>query len=158
VEGIGSIKARERLLYLSTHVSRFNFASCVVDDKIFVIGGQRYIESNQSFYTREALSSVEVYDIKADQWSIGASTPLQVYNTCVGVVDNSYLYVCGTTEQTFDTNAFGYMFTSVFRMSLSTGEWTVISNDVTDITTNYRCVLAKINVRKLRKYKGKPKN
>lgn len=137
----------------SMRIGRFNFGMAVVNEKIYVIGGQRYLESQNSFYTREALSSVEVYDISCDQWSIGASTPHSIYNTGCCLLDNN-LYVCGTTEYRYDTSSsslYGYMFTSVYKFDVLNCNWTIIEHDVTDLRTNYRCLAARINTRKLKK-------
>jgi hypothetical protein len=136
----------------SMRIGRFNFGVVCIHEKIYVIGGQRYLESEQSFYTREALSTVEIYDVMLDQWSIGPSTPYSIYNTGICFVDDD-LYVCGTTEYKYDTNSvFGYMFTSIFKLNVLTGDWNIIEHDVTDLRSNYRCISAHLNTRKLKKH------
>lgn len=138
---------------------RFNFGAVVLNAKIFVFGGQRYDESEDSFFTREALDSVEIYDIKADQWYEGTKMPSPLYNTGVGLSDedSKSIYVCGTTECKYSGNRLmGFMFTSVFRMDISnldTNEikWTVVEHDVSEIKSNYRCLTARVNTRKLKR-------
>ena len=98
------------------------------------------------------MSTVEIYDIQSDQWSIGPSTPYSIYNTGICLVDND-LYVCGTTEYKYDSaSVFGYMFTSIFKLNVITGDWSIIEHDVTDLRSNYRCISAHLNTRKLKKH------
>ena len=137
---------------------RFNFGACVFNEKIYVFGGQRYNESEQSYYTREALDSVEIFDFKTRKWSMGVKMPNPLYSIGVCLYDDDFkcIYVCGTTECSYSgTTLAGFMFTSVFRLEVdSNGEkmkWTIIDKDVSEIKTNYRCVAARINTRKLHK-------
>ena len=140
-------------------IGRFNFGACVLNNKIFIFGGQRYNESEQSYYTREALDSVEIYDIDKKEWSPGESMPNPLYNTGICKYDDEDIYVCGTTECKFSGNTLmGFMFTSVFRMNYAKqckedadcrAKWTVVEHEVTDIKSNYRCVAAKLNTKKL---------
>lgn len=143
-------------------IGRFNFGACVINSKIYVFGGQRYITNEQNYFTREALESVEVFDLVTREWSIGDSMPSPLYNTGVCVFDNedsNCIYICGTTECKYSgTTLFGFIFTSVFRLEFSKDvnndtklKWTVVEHDVSDIKSNYRCVAAKINTRKLHK-------
>lgn len=138
----------------SMRIGRFNFGACVVGNRIYVIGGQRFIESdNESLFTRIALNSVEIYDIINDQWSIGPSVPQPIYNTSFLLSNNNQLFVFGTTEcRTRESNMFGFIFTSLFKFDLSLDEWSLVENDITDVKSNYQCVSAKINTRKLHKY------
>lgn len=136
---------------------RFNFGACTLNDQIYVFGGQTYNESEQSFYTREALDSFEIYDIKTQQWSQGTNMPSPLYNTGVCVYDekNKCIYVCGTTECKYSGNTLlGFMFTSVFRLELlaeNKMKWTVVEHDLSDIKSNYRCLAVRLNTRKLYK-------
>ena len=66
------------------------------------------------------------------------------------------IYVCGTTECKFSGNTLlGFMFTSVYRLELLNGnermKWTVVEHDLSDIKSNYRCIAARLNTRKLYK-------
>ena len=137
----------------SMRIGRFNFGVCCINENsIFVIGGQRYLESEQSLYTREALSSVEIYDIYSDQWSIGPSTPYPIYNPGICLIGND-LFVCGTTEHCYDNNSeYRYMFTGILKMDVISREWTIIENNITDLRTNYRCISAQLNTRKLKRH------
>lgn len=139
-------------------IGRFNFGACALNDKIYVFGGQRYNESEQSYYTREALDSVEIYDTQTQEWSLGNDTmPNPLYNTGVCIYDdkNKCVYVCGTTECKYSGNTLlGFMFTSVFRLEFLREDkmkWTVVEHDLSDIKSNYRCIAAKLNTRKLYK-------
>jgi hypothetical protein len=145
----------------SMNVGRFNFGACLLNDKIYVFGGQRYNESEQNYFTREALDSVEIYDLNTKEWTFGTKLPSSLYNTgvCVYDNDNKCIYVCGTTECKYSGNTlFGFMFTSVFRLEFSNDvnndtkmKWTIVEHDVSDIKSNYRCVSAKLNTRKIHK-------
>jgi N-acetylneuraminic acid mutarotase len=142
----------------SMHVGRFNFGACVLADRIYVFGGQRYDESEENYFTREALDSVEIFDLDKREWSAGPKMPAPLYNTGVCVFDEQRkcIYVCGTTECKYsNTKLFGFMFTSVFRLDFVDEErtkWTVVEHDVSDIKTYYRCVSARVNTRKLHKF------
>ena len=150
--------SRANLQVLFFCFQRFNFGAIVLNEKIYVFGGQRYDESEDSFFTREALDSVEIYDIETDQWSEGVKMPSPLYNTGVGLsdADSNSIYVCGTTECKYSgSRLMGFMFTSVFRMDIlneKTHEikWTVIEHDVSEIKSNYRCITVRVNTRKLK--------
>lgn len=144
----------------SLNIGRFNFGACVLNDKIYAFGGQTYAEAEMHFFTRKALDSVEVYDIKSNKWSFGAKMPMPLYNTGVGYYDEKFksIYLSGTSESQYTgTTLFGYMFTSLFRMEFldETGgqfKWTIVENDVSDIKAYYRCIAAKVNTKKLYKF------
>lgn len=139
-------------------VGRFNFGACVLENKIYIFGGQRYNES-ESYYTREALDSVEIYDLDTREWSSGPTMPSSLYNTAVCKYDEKSLYLCGTTECKFSGNTLiGFMFTSVFRLEFMNNtlngngtKWSVVEHEVTDIKSNYRCVATRLNTSKLNK-------
>lgn len=122
----------------SMRVGRFNFGACVRDKKIYIFGGQRYNESD-SYYTRESLDSVEVYDIESDQWAMCEPMPSSLYNTAVCAYDTDCLYLCGTTECKFSGNTIiGFMFTSIFRLEFKDNtldgkavKWTIVEHEVT---------------------------
>lgn len=143
------------------NIGRFNFGACVINSNlIYIFGGQRYNESEQSYYTREALDSVEIYNVVTGEWKIMCEKmPQSLYNTGVCKYDDKEkcLYVCGTTECTFSgSTIMGFMFTSVFRLELKdhlldSFKWTIVEQDVSDIKSNYRCVAVKLNTCKLYK-------
>ena len=142
-------------------MKRFNFGACVLNDKIYVFGGQRYNESEENYFTREALDSVEIYDIATDKWSFGLNLPSTLYNTGICIYDNDFkcIYLCGTTECKYSGNTlFGFMFTSVFRLELISDanndykmKWTIVEHDVSNIKSNYRCIAAQLNTQRLHK-------
>jgi N-acetylneuraminic acid mutarotase len=140
-------------------VGRFNFGACVLSEKIFVFGGQRYDESEENYFTREALDSVEIYDLKSRKWKQGPKMPAPLYNTGVCVFDEQRkcIYVCGTTECKYSkTKLFGFMFTSVFRLEFIDEEitkWSVVEHDVSEIKTYYRCIAARVCSQKLHQFK-----
>lgn len=145
---------------------RFNFGSCIVDDHLYAFGGQRYSESEEHYFTREALDSVEVYDVKnGGEWKLGPKMPASLYNTGCFVIDEQQpsksVYLCGTTEcQYSGTTLFGFMFTSVFRLDFCNEQlanktklkWTIVEHDVSEVKAYYRCVGARVNTRKLIKF------
>ncbi len=130
-----------------------------MNDKIYVFGGQRYLESEQNYFTREALDSVEMFDLNTREWCVARNMPNSLYNTgvCVYDDDSKCIYVCGTTECKYSGNTlFGFMFTSLFRLEFQTDlnnqikmKWTVVEHDLSDIKSNYRCIAAKLNTNKL---------
>jgi hypothetical protein len=138
-------------------IGRFNFGSCLIESQIYVFGGQRYNESEQSYYTREALDSVEVYNIKTNEWHTAVDMPSPLYNCGTIIYDDNKkcVYICGTTECKYSgSTLLGFMFTSVYRLELNgndTMKWTVVEHDLTDIKSNYRCIAARLNTRKLYK-------
>lgn len=133
----------------------------MLNDKLYVFGGQRYNESGAHFFTREALDSVEVYDFKTKVWTTSLKMPAPLYNTGVCVYDesNKSIYLCGTTECQYGGNSiFGFMFTSAFRLDFVNDinnktklKWTIVEHDVSEIKAYYRCVCARVNTRKLYK-------
>lgn len=144
-------------------VGRFNFGACLIDQKILVFGGQRYDESEENYFTREALDSVEVYDLKTNKWLPGLRMPAPLYNTgvCVWVDEQpakKWIYLCGTTECKYSkTKLFGFMFTSVFKLELNENDnemvkWSVVEHDVSDIKTYYRCIAARVGTKRLYKF------
>ncbi|CAF0718298.1 unnamed protein product [Brachionus calyciflorus] len=150
----------------SLKIGRFNFGACVHQDRIYTFGGQRYAESREHYFTREALDSVEIYNLKTNEWTWGPKMPAPLYNTgiCIYEDNKNSIYLCGTTECQFSgTTLFGFMFTSVFRLDFendmnetsssnsSKSKWTIVEHDVSDIKAYYRCISAKINSRKLHK-------
>lgn len=84
---------------------------------------------------REALDSVEVYDLNTKQWSLVDPMPAPLYNTAVCQRDANTLYLAGTTECKFSGNTLiGFMFTSVFRLQWTDSgkaNWTVVEHEVT---------------------------
>lgn len=133
-----------------------------MNEKIYVFGGQRYAESEEHYFTREALDSVEIFDFKTREWTAGVKMPAPLYNTGVCVFDdkNQSIYLCGTTEcQYSGTTLFGFMFTSVFRLDFINGsnketrtKWSIVEHDVSEIKAYYRCVAGRVNTRKLHKF------
>jgi len=154
-------KTREWTEISKMLVGRFNFGACVLNNKIYVFGGQRYNESEQNYYTREALDSVEMFDLNTREWSMVTQMPSPLYNTGVCVYDDDFkcVYVCGTTECKYKTNTLiGFIFTSVFRLEILNDlnnetkyKWTVVEHDVSEIKSNYRCLAAKLNTKKIHK-------
>ena len=142
-------------------IGRFNFGACVLNNRIYAFGGQRYNESDQNYYTREALDSVEMFDLTTREWSLVSKMPSPLYNTgvCIYDDDSTCVYVCGTTECKYSGNTLiGFMFTSVFRLEFINDQnnceklkWTVVEHDVSEIKSNYRCLAAKLNTKKIHK-------
>lgn len=138
-----------------------------------MFGGQRYSASEEHYYTREALDSVETYDLRAANatWTLGPQMPASLYNTgCLVMPSGPHVsvYVCGTTERQYSgSSLFWFMYTSVFRLDLITSadpsaavselasvvrpraRWTVVEHDVSEVKAYYRCVAARLNTSKL---------
>jgi len=91
----------------SMPIPAFGYASDVVDDKIYVIGGARQFQDQLGNLT--AIGSNQVYDSKNDTWSSRASLPVVVSYAaaCVtsGVTAPRRIYVVGGFDQTNYSNA-----------------------------------------------------
>ena len=124
---------------------RFNFGVCVVNDEIYVAGGQIYSHTSHTI-NREALSSVEIYNVEENQWRQGPNLPNEIYN--VGMFHtNSSIIVCGTTEH--HRSAYRIVrYIVVYRMNLAKSKWEEVESDLCDIR-DYSCVAAKMHTRKL---------
>ncbi|KAK2141152.1 hypothetical protein LSH36_1153g00045 [Paralvinella palmiformis] len=124
---------------------RFKFGSCVIDDEIFVAGGQIYSHTS-SRINRIALSSVEIYNIHKNQWRQGPNLPEEIYNVGLFVVNNC-LYVCGTTE--YHRSSYRvYRYNVVYKLPLGSTVWEQVETDLCDIR-DFSCILAKMHTRKL---------
>ena len=67
------------------------YASAVVNNKIYIIGGYGYLLSNQT----------QIYDPRTDSWNIGATIPTTVFNAAsvatTGIMAPKRIYVIGGT-------------------------------------------------------------
>jgi hypothetical protein len=88
-------------------IPAFGYASKVVDDKIYVIGGAREFQEELGNLT--AIGANQVYDSKNNTWSSRASLPVTVSHAaaCVtsGVTAPRRIYVVGGFDQTNYSNA-----------------------------------------------------
>ena len=75
--------------------ARSNFSTCVVDGKIFAIGGQLQVERDE--YGDLATTRVEVYDPETDTWERKADMPTARSNASVSVVGDK-IYAIGGSE------------------------------------------------------------
>ena len=124
---------------------RFNFGACVVGDEIFVAGGQIYSHSSHTI-NREALNSVEVYNIEQNQWRQGPELPEEVYNVGLFNIHNK-LYACGTTE--YRRSMFRiYRYNVVYKLDIVKNSWEQIETDLSEVR-DFVCVAAKMHTRKL---------
>jgi N-acetylneuraminic acid mutarotase len=91
----------------SMPIPAFGYASEVVDDKIYVIGGARAFQ--EGLGTLTAIGVNQVYDSKNDTWSSRASLPVALSHAaaCVtsGVTAPMRTYVVGGFDQTNYSNA-----------------------------------------------------
>ncbi|XP_033734838.1 kelch-like protein 20 [Pecten maximus] len=123
---------------------RFNFGACVVDEEIYVAGGQIYSQNSHTI-NRQALKSVEIFSIANNQWRPGPELPEAMYNVGLAVV-NMALYACGMSESSRLTHP-TYR-NIVCRLDFSRGQWDIIEQSLCD-TRNYSCIAAKLHTRKL---------
>ena len=124
---------------------RFNFGACVINDEIYVAGGQIYSHSSHTI-NREALNSLEIYNIENNQWRQGPELPEDMYNVGLAQIAGN-LYACGTTEYHRSTYRI-YRYNVVYRLDMGKNEWDQIENDLCDIR-DFACVVAKMHTRKL---------
>ena len=73
---------------------RSDFSTCVVDGKIFVIGGSLRLEIHE--YGDLSLSTVEMYDPETDTWEGKANMPTVRSNVSVSVVDGKIYAIGGS--------------------------------------------------------------
>ena len=73
---------------------RSDFSTCVVDGKIFVIGGSLQLEMDE--YGDQSLSTVEMYDPETDAWAGKANMPTVRSNVSVSVVDGKIYAIGGS--------------------------------------------------------------
>ena len=74
--------------------ARSDFSTCVVDGKIFVIGGSLQLEWDE--YGDQSLSTVEMYDPETDTWEGKANMPTVRSNVSVSVVDGKIYAIGGS--------------------------------------------------------------
>ncbi len=124
---------------------RFNFGACVVNEELYVAGGQIYSHSSHTI-NREALNSVEIYNIEHNQWRQGPELPEDMYNVGLSQI-NGRIYACGTTEHHRSAYRI-YRYNVVYCYDLNKNEWEQIENDLCDIR-DFACLVAKMHTRKL---------
>ena len=73
---------------------RSDFSTCVVDGKIFVIGGSLQLEMDE--YGDQSLSTVEMYDPETDAWAGKANMPTVRSNVSVSIVDGKIYAIGGS--------------------------------------------------------------
>ena len=73
---------------------RSDFSTCVVDGKIFVIGGSLRLKMDE--YGEQSISTVEMYDPKTDTWEGKANMPTVRSNVSVSVVDGRIYAIGGS--------------------------------------------------------------
>ena len=73
---------------------RSDFSTCVVDGKIFVIGGSLRLKMDE--YGDQSLSTVEMYDPETDTWEGKANMPTVRSNVSVSVVDGKIYAIGGS--------------------------------------------------------------
>ena len=74
--------------------ARSDFSTCVVDGKIFVIGGSLRLKIDE--YGDMSLSTVEMYDPETDTWEGKANMPTVRSNVSVSVVDGKIYAIGGS--------------------------------------------------------------
>lgn len=124
---------------------RFNFGCCVVNDEIYVVGGQIYSHSINTI-NREALNSVEIYNIQKNQWRQGPELKEDIYNVGLCNIQGS-LYACGTTEYHRSVYRI-YRYNVVYKLEIGKTQWKQIESDLCDIR-DFSCIAAKMHTRKL---------
>ena len=86
---------------------RSSFSTCVVDGKIFVIGGSLRLEMDE--YGDLSLSTVEMYDPETDTWEGKANMPTVRSNVSVSVVDGKIYAIGGVKTKKYQVpRGFGH--------------------------------------------------
>ena len=86
---------------------RSSFSTCVVDGKIFVIGGSLRLEMDE--YGDLSLSTVEMYDPETDTWEGKANMPTVRSNVSVSVVDGKIYAIGGSKTKKYQVpRGFGH--------------------------------------------------
>ena len=86
---------------------RSDFSTCVVDGKIFVIGGSLRLEWDE--YGDLSLSTVEMYDPETDTWEGKANMPTVRSNVSVSVVDGKIYAIGGVKTKKYQVpRGFGH--------------------------------------------------
>ena len=86
---------------------RSDFSTCVVDGKIFVIGGSLQLEWDE--YGDLSLSTVEMYDPETDTWEGKANMPTVRSNVSVSVVDGKIYAIGGSKTKKYQVpRGFGH--------------------------------------------------
>lgn len=125
---------------------RFNFGACVHDGEIYAAGGQIYSHASYTI-DREVLRTVEIYNIESNQWRLGPELPVELFNVCLCVI-NGAMYACGIPDYKDEMTTQRY--TVVCRLDLGTNQWDIIEDSLCNVR-NFRCVMAKMQTRKLQK-------
>ena len=87
--------------------ARSDFSTCVVDGKIFVIGGSLQLEWDE--YGDLSLSTVEMYDPETDTWEGMANMPTVRSNVSVSVVDGKIYAIGGSKTKKYQVpRGFGH--------------------------------------------------
>ena len=87
--------------------ARSDFSTCVVDGKIFVIGGSLQLEWDE--YGDMSLSTVEMYDPETDAWRGKANMPTVRSNVSVSVVDGKIYAIGGSKTKKYQVpRGFGH--------------------------------------------------
>ena len=86
---------------------RSDFSTCVVDGKIFVIGGSLQLRMDE--YGDLSLSTVEMYDPETDTWAGKANMPTVRSNVSVSVVDGKIYAIGGSKMKKYQVpRGFGH--------------------------------------------------
>ena len=123
---------------------RFKFGACLVMGEIYVAGGQIYSHSSQTI-SREALKSVEIFNISDNQWRQGPDLPEEMYNVGLHMISGA-LYCCGTVEYRRLTRICRYNI--VCKLDFASNRWNVIER-MLGTCQNYQCISARLHTRKL---------
>ena len=85
--------------------ARYNFGTCVVDGKVFTIGGEIEVFGDR------AVATVEVYDPKTDTWERKADMPTARSGMATLVVDGKIYAIGGSEVKKFQVGpGWGYSF------------------------------------------------
>ena len=105
---------------------RSDFSTCVVDGKIFVIGGSLQLGWDE--YGDLSLSTVEMYDSETDTWEGKANMPTVRSNVSVSVVDGKIYAIGGSKTKKYQVpRGFGHEseeLPTVEMYDLATDTWT----------------------------------
>ena len=111
---------------------RCNFGACVVEDEIFIAGGNIYDEMEKTI-----LDSVEIYNIQNNQWRQGPKLPYELDNVGLFLMSGS-LFAYGIFSHCL------VKYNRVMRLDLQKMQWEVMEVSLEHLREGLLSVLSRL--------------